>query len=113
MIPVSRPNYPETEINSITEKIRGALVSGRLVNGPFLKEFENNFSDYIGCRESVGVNSGTSALEIALRCINIEGREVITTNTCTAVINSIISAGGKSVLVDINPQTLAIDPEKL
>ena len=114
MIPVSRPNYPKTEINSIIEKIRGVLVSGRLVNGPYLEEFENNFSDYIGCRESVGVNSGTSALEIALRCINVEGREVITTtNTCTAVVNSIIFAGGKPVIVDINPQTLAIDSEKL
>lgn len=113
-IPVAKPYYSEAAIDSIMEDMRKVLNTGRLVSGPYLQEFENKFSDYIGCREAVGMNSGTSALEVALRCINVEGREVITTtNTCTSVINAILFAGGKPVLVDISQETLAMDPEKL
>jgi dTDP-4-amino-4,6-dideoxygalactose transaminase len=58
------------------------------------------------------VNSGTSALEIALRYYKLKGREVIVpTNTFVATPNSVIFAGGKPVFADIREDTLCIDPE--
>ena len=101
-IPISRPFYPEEDIERILVDIKDILKSGNLVKGRCLGKFEQDFSNYIGCKNSVGVNSGTAALEIALRCIDVKGKEVITTtNTCTSVSNAVLFAGGKPVLVDI------------
>lgn len=63
-------------------------------------------------KHAVAVNSGTSALEIALRHYKLRGREVIVpTNTFVATPNSVIFAGGKPVFSDIRGDTLCIDPE--
>ena len=48
MIPVSRPHYTSVEVDHILGEIRKVLSSGRLVNGPYLQDFENKFSEYIG-----------------------------------------------------------------
>lgn len=113
-IPVSKPYYPEEDIEEIVFRIKNILKKGHLVDNIYLREFENKFSEYIGISHAAGVNSGTAALEVALRSINVEGKDVITTtNSCTSVTNAVIFAGGKPVLVDIREDTIAMDPEKL
>lgn len=88
------------------------MRSGVLTDGPNVKAFEKEFADYVGVKHAVAVNSGTSALEIALRFYKLKGREVIVpTNTFVATPNSVIFAGGKPVFADIREDTLCIDPE--
>ena len=110
MIPKSKPFYPKSDNDLMLEEIRKVFESGKLVSGPYLKKFQTLFSDYIGSGLSTGVNSGTAALEVALRAINVEDKEVITiSNSCPSVINAILMSGGKPTLVDVNKETLAID----
>jgi len=76
-----------------------------------LENFEALFAEYVGVQHAVAVNSGTSALEIALRYFGVEDREVIVpTNSFVASANTVIFAGGKPVLADIKSDTLCLDP---
>jgi len=87
------------------------LASGQYINGPLVKEFEQQFADYIGAASCIACNSGTDALYLALRSLNIgAGDEVITTPfTFIATAEMISAAGAKSVFVDIDPQTFNLD----
>ena len=58
------------------------LKSGRLTDGPYAQEFEKKFAEYNNVKYAVAVNSGTAALDVALRYYKLQGREVIVpTNT--------------------------------
>ena len=104
------------EINPrVLEEIRGILASGRLAQGPRVKEFEKMFSKFNGVKESIAVNSGTAALQVSLAALGLKpGDEVITTPlTFIATSNSVISLGGIPVFVDVDLKTYNLDPEKL
>lgn len=83
------------------------LHSTFLTTGKVVDEFEKKFSDYIGAKYTIGVNSCTMALFLSLKAFNIgQGDEVITTPmTFIATPNSIIEAGAKPVFVDVEPDT--------
>jgi dTDP-4-amino-4,6-dideoxygalactose transaminase len=87
----------------IDRAIRRVLNSGKLILGQEVKNFENNFSRYIGAEYGVGVNSGTDALKIALSALGIgRGDEVITvSNTAVASVSVIREVGAMPKLVDI------------
>jgi dTDP-4-amino-4,6-dideoxygalactose transaminase len=87
------------------------LASGQYINGPPVKEFERQFANYIGTLDCIACNSGTDALYLALRSLNIgAGDEVITTPfTFIATAEMISAAGAKSVFVDIDPLTFNLD----
>lgn len=91
------------------------LSSGQYVLGREVEAFEHEFADYCGTRHGIAVNSGTSALHLALLAADIgPGDEVITTPlTFVATASAIVSTGAKPVFVDIDPQTLTIDPEQI
>jgi dTDP-4-amino-4,6-dideoxygalactose transaminase len=73
-IKVAQPIVGEEEVDVVRE----VILSGNYVSGKNVKEFENAFKDYTGCKYAVAVNSGTAALHIALQAIGIEeGDEVI------------------------------------
>jgi perosamine synthetase len=108
----SCPYFPENSLNEIVEEIRLVLQSGRLTDGPKAQEFEQKFAEYNRVKYAVAVNSGTAALDVALRCFKLNGREVIVpTNTFVSTPNSVIFAGGKPVFADMNADTLGIDVE--
>ena len=77
--------------------------------------FEDEFADYCGTEFAVGVDSGTSALELALRAYGIgAGDEVITAaNTFIATVLAISYVDAQPVLVDADPQTFNIDPARI
>lgn len=77
--------------------------------------FEKEFTRKLDVEDSIAVNSGTSALIAALWSLDLQpGDEVITTPfTFIATSNAILIAGGKPVFVDIDPNTLLIDPDKI
>ena len=104
------PYFPEESLNSILDEIKLVLKSGRLTDGPYAQEFERKFAEYNKIKYAVSVNSGTAALDVALRYFKLAGREVIVpTNTFVSTPNSVLFAGGKPVFADMKADTLCID----
>ncbi len=91
------------------------LESGRYVLGEEVACFERNFLSLCGAKYAAGVNSGTSALHLALLALGIgPGDEVITvSHTFIATVSAIHYAGATPVLVDIDPKFYTIDPFKI
>jgi dTDP-4-amino-4,6-dideoxygalactose transaminase len=87
------------------------LDSSQFVLGSEVERFEANFADYCGTRHAIAVNSGTSALHLALVAAGIgPGDEVITTPmTFVATVAAILYVGAKPVFVDIDADTWTID----
>lgn len=111
-VPIGRPTFPDAP--AILQDVERVLASGRLMIGPYLERFEAAFAQTVGCRYAVGVSSCTAALEIVLRFLRVEGAEVIVpTNTFIATPNAVRYAGGRPVLADIRPETLALDVEEV
>jgi len=98
--------------SEIDTAIQNVINSSAFTLGPAVKEFENSFADYCDVKYCSGVNSGTSALLLALKALNVgSGDEVITSaNTFIATISAIIQAGARPVLVDVDPISRNIDP---
>ena len=95
-------------------EILGSLRSGWLGTGPKVAQLEREFRDYKGAPYAVAVNSCTAALHLSMLAAGIgPGDEVITTAlTFCATVNTIIHAGAKPVLVDVDPATFNIDPHR-
>lgn len=111
-IPPTKPFFPKEDIKKLREDLQEILDSGRLTLGKYTESFESSLSKAVGTKHSVAVNSGTSALEITLRAINVKDVEVIVpTNTFSASASSVIFAGGKPVLSDIDSDYLCMEPE--
>ncbi len=91
------------------------ITSGWITTGAITAEFERRFADYIGVKHAIAVNSATAALHLALEAIGIQqGDEVITsTFTFAATAEVVRYFDAKPVLVDINPDTLNLDPERV
>jgi dTDP-4-amino-4,6-dideoxygalactose transaminase len=108
------PFFSKESIHKILKDVELTLRNGVLTSGPFVDDFERRFAEYVGAKYAIAVNSGTSALEIALRHFNLKGKEVIVpTNTFVATPNSVLFAGGKPVFADMREDTLCIDPEDI
>jgi dTDP-4-amino-4,6-dideoxygalactose transaminase len=101
--------------DEINTKINEVLQSGHFILGENVKAFEKEFSNYCNAKYGVGVASGTDALLLSLKALDIkEGDEVITVaNTFTATVDAISRSGATPVLVDINPETYNITVEKI
>lgn len=99
----------------IMAAFESVLDDMHLFLGPRLREFEAAFASYCDCCEGVGVSSGTDALSLALRALNIgPGDEVITvSNTFIATVEAIAQVGAIPVFVDIDPETYLMDWRQL
>ena len=98
--------------SEIDAAMAGVIKNTAFILGEEVKLLENEFADYCQAGCAIGVDSGTSALELALRAYGIgSGHEVITAaNTFIATALAISYTGAKPVLVDIDPHTYSIDP---
>ena len=110
-IPLSAPDITEKEIEAVTEVLR----LPRLSLGPKLEEFERDFTAYTGTKFAVAVNSGTSGLHLCVNALGLKvGDEVITTPfSFIASANVLLFEKCVPVFVDIDPETLNIDAEKI
>jgi dTDP-4-amino-4,6-dideoxygalactose transaminase len=99
----------------IDAAIQRVVDSAHFALGPAVTDFEARFADYCGTREAIGVNSGTSALHLALLAAGVgPGDEVITTPfTFVATIAAVEYAGARPVFVDIDPSYYCLDPAEL
>lgn len=96
------------------EEVVKVLKSDWITTGPKIKEFEDSVCEYADCKYGIAVNSGTSALDIAVACLGLESGEVITTPfTFVATANSILFNGLKPVFADIKNYTYNINPKEI
>ena len=116
MIPILDSKRQYAKIGAEVEKaVCEVLRSGSYILGPNTKALEQELADYIGCKYTIGLNSGTDALHLALRALNIgAGDEVITVAfTFVATTEAIGIVGAKPVFVDIDKDTFNLDASKL
>ena len=101
-IPATKPYFSEDDIKFITEKFQDILHGKSfLSNGQYVAQFEKEFAAYIGTKFAVACSSGTSALELICRALDIAGKEVILpSNTFIATANAVLNAGGIPVFAD-------------
>jgi perosamine synthetase len=109
----NRPYFPDEDVDDILGSVRSLLRNPRNLGGggAYTEQFEKAFASYIGTKYATATSSGTTSLMGALQALRIgPGEEVIVpTNTFMASPNSVIMAGGKPVLADINEKTLCLD----
>lgn len=110
-IPYGRQSITQEDINGVIE----VLNSDFMTQGPKIKEFEDKFADYIGCKYAVAVSNGTAALHIAALSLGVKkGDKVLTTPiTFAASANCILYCGGEIDFVDIDKNNFLIDLYKL
>lgn len=110
-IPLSAPDITEAEIEAVSAVLR----SSRLSLGPKLEEFEHGMARYVETSHAIAVNSGTSGLHLCIRALGIsEGDEVIVPSFAfIAVANVLRYEKATPVFVDIDPETLNLDPGKI
>ena len=116
MIPIFNSTRQYEQIGAeVEQKVCEVLRSGCYILGPNVKSLESELANYIGCKYTVALNSGTDALHVALRALDIgEGDEVITTAfTFVATAEAIGIVGATPVFVDIDSDTFNIDPAKI
>lgn len=110
-IPLLRLKYTKNEKKNISKGLGEILSSGFLTMGKKVIQFEELFAKFIGTKYAVAVNSGTSALEISLRALNVKGKSIIVpTNTFMATALATIHAGAKVIFADVSKENLSIDP---
>ena len=109
-VPLSSPDIIEEDIKAVV----GVMKTRCLSIGPKVVEFEKRMGSYVGGEYAVAVNSGTSALHLIIRGMGIgEGDMVITTPfSFIASSNCILFERARPLFVDIDEQTLNLDPDK-
>jgi dTDP-4-amino-4,6-dideoxygalactose transaminase len=113
-VPPAAVHFPKEDRAWILSRIDSCLESGRLTLGEYGAELEEAFSNLCGTRHGVAVSSGTSALEIILRVLDVKGREVVVpTNTFFATPAAVIHAGGRVRFAECDPATFALSAAAL
>lgn len=110
-IPPARPIIGEAEIEAAVRVLR----SGRVVQGPEVAAFEEEFGELVSGRHCVAVNSGTSALQLTLMALGFgPGDQVIVPSfSFAASANAVRLVGAEPVFVDIEPGSFCLDPESV
>lgn len=113
LVPVSRPYLGEAEKAFVNQAMQQNAVSG--VFGEFLERFETEFATFCGVRYAVACSNGTTALHLALAAAGVkEGDEVlVSTLTNMASFFAVLYCGAKPIPVDIDLETLTMDPDDL
>lgn len=108
-IPVCEPLYLGKEREYAADAVQSGWIGS---SGRFLKEFETKFSAYCGVKYGISTTSGTTALHLALRAIDIRpGDEVVMPDfTMAAVLFSVLYCGARPVFVDAESDTWNMDP---
>ena len=111
MIPIGKTYFDEDDFKAVVEPLK----SGWVLQGKYVKEFEDVFSSFTDVKNSVAVSSGSTALQLVLSTYGLkEGDEVILPSfTWIATANAIEYTGAKPVFVDIDLSTYNIDVNKI
>lgn len=109
-VPILRIPFDQTDRDFLRQGLEEILSSGRLAMGKNTVKFEELFAEFAGARHAVSCSNGTSALELILRGLGIEGKSVIVpTNTFLASAFAVMHSGNQVVFADSDPETLCLD----
>ena len=102
----------KADVMSALEKV---VDSQGFANGPAVAAFEKKFAEYLGCKDTVAVNSGTTSLHAALICAGVKaGDDVLTvSHTWISTVWAVSYVGANPVFCDIDPATCGMDPAEL
>lgn len=101
-------------LEEVNELMKGIWVSGIMThNGPLVQRFEKECAEHLGVPNLVSCVNGTIGLQMAIRALRLKGEIITTPFTFIATVNSILWEGCTPVFVDIDPDTLCIDPRKI
>ena len=104
------PDFGKDERQKIFQVLESKFWASGSGAGNVLK-FENQFKKYLGSDDCIAVNSGTAALNLAFSLIDIKNKEVILPSlSFVSTAHAVIINGGTPVFVDIEPETMCIDP---
>jgi len=111
-LPVMEPLIGTKELINVSECILTGWISSA---GKFVKQFEKQFSGYCNVKYAVATSSGTTALHLALLCLEIGQNDevIVPTLTFIATANAVTYTGAKPVFVDVEPDSWTIDPSKI
>ena len=108
-VPAARVVFGEDDIAEVLDRTATALRSGALTLGENTRSLEALFAEQHEVPHAVAVSSGTAALEIVLRALEVEGRDVVVpTNTFAATAFAVLAAGGRPVFADVDAGTFAV-----
>lgn len=108
-IPSLKVMFSLEERKWILEKIDSVLQSGQLFQGAYVKQLEEAVQGYAGTEHAIAVSSGSSAIELVMRALDVKGKDVIVpTNTFMATAVGVHNAGGNVVLADVDSDTLTL-----
>jgi len=107
------PHIGKSEEKAVLDVLRKKFwASGSGIG--HVREFEKKFKKFVGSDETIAVNSGTAALNIAVSLLDVKGKEVILPSlSFVSTANCILMNGGKPKFADINPDTLCIEPNAI
>ena len=108
-IPLCRPSLDQEDI----ELVADVLKSGWLAHGRWNVEFENKFSELIGVKHAIAMNSCTSALEVSLKINKIKGEVIIPSMTWVATANAVINCGATPVFCEVCPDTRNVNVDTI
>lgn len=111
LVPLSKPDITQREI----ELVVSVLKSGQLSLGPRVVEFEEQFASFVGARHAIATSSGTAALHLCVRGFGIGSEEEVLTTSFSFVAsaNCLLYERALPIFLDIDPQTLNIDPREI
>jgi dTDP-4-amino-4,6-dideoxygalactose transaminase len=113
-VPAARVDFVPEDRQWIADRIQEILASGQLTLGRYGNALEERFAARCGVARAVAVASGTAALEIILRTLDVEGRDVLVpANTFFATVAAVVHAGGRPVLLDTDPESFGTAPEEV
>jgi len=110
-IPVFDPEIGKEELKNVTLALKSKEISGSF--GSFLPKFEDEFAKYCQCQYGIAVNSGTSALDIAVMALGLKSGDEVLVSTFTnmATFFAVLRSGAKAIGIDVESDTLNIDPK--
>jgi perosamine synthetase len=111
-IPVAEPDIGDEELKKVIEAVKSGWVSSK---GPFIDEFEEKFSSYIGVEHGIAVSNGTGAIHLALTALEVKHKDevIVPALTFASVANAVLYTGAKPVFVDSHIDYWCINPSKL
>ncbi len=109
LIPTAAPVIGELERRYVLEALDSGWVSSA---GPFVERFEREFAAYVGVREAVSVSNGSVALHLVLHALGVKAGDEVIVPDCTfvATAHAVLMCGAVPVFVDVDPETLCMDP---
>ncbi|MDF3821438.1 DegT/DnrJ/EryC1/StrS family aminotransferase [Leptospira sp. 96542] len=110
-LPFALPSISEDAIEEVAQVLR----SGWVTSGPKVKQFEMEFGDFVGSKETIALNSATAGLHLALEAIGMTGADAAITSaiTFTATTEVICYFGAEPILTDVDPKNNLLTPETL